>query len=758
MNFKNLFKKNLFSYFISPAFLICSLLFYFTVILQHFIFKKFFVLGFGSSDLNSFFNIIPYVFSLIIPVLILQICDDENEEVYPYPVFLIDLSKVLSTVTVIFLMLVPLFAVPVFVNIFGAVDLSQSILGFTGIILYSFVAVSLCLFLKNIFNSKSAFVAVSVVVLILIDSFHIVPVYFNLSNGLTHFFQSISFVWHFDSFSKGIIDTRDCLFYLIWTLIFILCSAFYAEYIKGKNYFSGNYKSSSILIVLIIIFSLLDNSKYYLKIDFTKEKQFSVSKYTKENLKEASEPVVIKYYQSRELLKRYPQVKDVYEYLNMISRENKNISLKVIDAGKKENQDALEILGIKPNQIQDVDNNKAEYVNVYSCIVIEYMGHQEVLPFVLSTVSLEFELNLRFESLIKNKKHFVYILTGNEYSIDDYGYVPYLFNTSDIISIPVTKEMLGDSDFVFDNKIPLIVFGTSELSDYECSRLEDFIISGGKTIIATSQYKINFDRQWNVSKNKNDNFIPVLKKWGVEFSDSLVNDLSNVRWGFHTSDNESEDSIRYSYVNYPEWVNVLPQENVPSGITMYWASPIKENQNIKPLFYSSKMSWQVHEFDESVAEQTGELFVINPFLIDKNVKDDPLFINERSVLGAKISSPIKSFYGFSKCENPEVIVLSGQYFALNLLLELSGGETGDFRNLDFLLSQYLLIEDQIELFKLQHSGVKNSSLYKIQDEIIFEQKKSFVLFLLFAVIPVLILISNIIFFIKRKKENEKYRH
>ena len=90
---KPLIKKDLYSHFISPHFYICSLILYLGCTIQYFIFGRFFVEGFGSSNLNNFFTTIPYIFSLIIPVLILQISNNELEQTFPFTSFKIILSK-----------------------------------------------------------------------------------------------------------------------------------------------------------------------------------------------------------------------------------------------------------------------------------------------------------------------------------------------------------------------------------------------------------------------------------------------------------------------------------------------------------------------------------------------------------------------------------------------------------------------------------------------------------------------------------------
>lgn len=757
---KPLVKKDLYSHFISPHFYICSLILYLSCTFQYFIFGRFFVEGFGSSNLNNFFSVIPYVFSLITPILVLQVSNNELEQTFPYSSYKIIISKLVSTMIVITVMILPLILVPVIVNFFGQVDAGQVIVAFTGILLYGFLAVSLCLLLKELISSKPAFTAVSIIVLIGIDSIHMISQYVALNSFFTNLFNSLSFIWHFDSFSKGIFDSRDVIYFILTSFVLLLLAYTINETKKGKKFIEKKNRLYSFLMILIIVFAYVDNSRVYKRIDCTQSKQFAVSKHTKNLLHQAQEPVRITYYRSKELLNRYPEVRDIYDYLKIIAKENKNISLSILDADKEENIQLLEKLEIIPQQIEIVNNNKTEYIKVYSAILIEYLGNQKIIPFVLSTASLEFELNIRFESLIKNRHHSVYILCGNEYELNDYSYLQLLLETSDITCYAITKESLQYVQDQLSPETPLIVFGTNSLSPEQASAIEEFILKGGKTFIATSQYSVDINGDWSISKNEEDNFIPVLESWGVKFDDKIVNDISNIRISFYSpgsSNGTQNETTMYEYVNYPQWLAVLPQNNVPNGITMFWTSPIKESGNIMPLFYSSQHSWTVKEFDESIKNRTDQIYLSDPFTVEKNCISDPLFTKEQVIIGAKINGAITGLYNFETNENPQVVVIPDQYFAMNLLLELASGGVSDFRNLDFILHSILALNNEEELLQLQNSGFKNTDLYKILSSAQFNVTKNISLAVLFVLIPLLYLISAITVFVIRRVNNGKFK-
>ena len=70
----------------------------------------------------------------------------------------------------------------------------------------------------------------------------------------------------------------------------------------------------------------------------------------------------------------------------------------------------LKDYGIYGKQFQTVGKNKTEYATVYSTIVIEYNENWDIIPFILSANSLEYDLDVRFLNLIYKKADCKYFM------------------------------------------------------------------------------------------------------------------------------------------------------------------------------------------------------------------------------------------------------------------------------------------------------------------------------------------------------------
>lgn len=731
--FLQLVKKELFYYSIQPVFYIAAVVFILFSSLQFFILQQFFIPGTGTTDLHRFFNAIPYICIIILPALVLHNDLESFDETLPVSMFDIVFSRWLAAFTAFMLMLFPLIMIPVCVNIFGFVDFGQIITGFSGILFYAGAALSCIVFLTEF--QKGASYIISAIVLAVSNLAHLVPLYFSLPPAISVFFRTVSFAWHFDAAGKGIIDTRDYIFYIAITIIFLLLATFGKEHHKGMP--CRAFKLKTIFCLLLLVF--LDNSRYYIRIDLTAGKQFSVSDYSKENLKSLDRPIRITYYRSDDLSHIYPQVNDIYDFLLDYSRLNKNISIKMVDPGKRDIYKTLEAYGIIPQSFRSATGSKTEYLQVYSAIVIEYLDKYEVIPFILSTSSLEYDLDSRILHLVKNRYRKVYLLCGNGLDLNtDYSYViPWLESQEficNIITAGQLKNILTDSDAV------LAVFGSSALTEKDSYNIENFLLEGGRVLFASSPFSVNISKDWSVKFNHDDTLLPLLSANGIEFGHQLVADGSCARITMY--DNDKQQKI----LDYPLWIDILPQGQLPSGMTLYWVTPVfTYKKNIQPIILTSRNAWLI----DKNSKNTDSLFETNPFLVSTIPEKD---FSGQFMEAALFNGPVTGYYTGSVGIPTQFIILADQYFVNSSVLSYT--ENGNFRNLEALTNFLLVLHGEKDLAALQSRHTVNTMLYKIKSPEVFTSKKNMVLIIHCIVLPGLFIFLSILSLIKRRIDRD----
>ncbi|MBR5096131.1 MAG: Gldg family protein [Treponema sp.] len=728
-----LVKKELFAFAINPFYWIAGIVFAVFSAAAFFFGTRFFVQGAGSSSLSPLFLIMPYVLSVFTPAFCMNIRGRDFDQSLPFGEFQKGGARLLAGLAVFALYLLPTILIPVCVSFFGSVDGGAALVSYAGLLFFSAASISFCVFLSGLFASRAAYFAFSVLALAAINFIHNILNYVQLGDFLSGAIRAISFAWRFDSASKGIVDTRDFFFFALLALLFLVLNAYILECKKGKNYFEKRRALRSWTIILIFAFLFLDSSRAYKRFDFSQGKNYSPSERTKNIISGAQEKIRISYYRSAELLKLYPQVRDVGDFLRSLSSSCKNVSYVELDASRPAAAQTLKELSVQPLQIQSQKENSLEYVNAYSAIVIDYMDKTLYIPAAFSIFGLEYDLNLRFDYLINKKSRRAYIVCANGMDVKkDYKSALDWLNLEGFETIVVKASDLPFQ--TLDANVPMALIGSKEFDSEGAAAVERFLESGGSVLAMLSPYSVDINGSWSVSKNKGDFLLPIFERFGISFVDSLSADLSCVRANFYSSEPDGKRGENKS-VNYPLWISLMPQEGIPFGATVFWASPLSvDKEKAQEIIFSSPASWRFLPDKKN----PDLLFDTNPFTVPKSAIADPLVQKETSVLAAKSL-------------DKNLFVISGDLFANDLLLALSGGENGDFRNFNYLTCSLLELSGEPDMAALKNKGAADFSLWKASDASQWNSLKALSLLANFAILPALILVLMAAFFARRKK-------
>lgn len=733
---KQYLKFKLFLSFVNPLFYVSALIFNITCPVYYLYFKNFFS-GNGTTDLYNFFCCATVVLSIIIPITCLNYEKNVLEEIFPFSVLQTKIISVLTAFIQLFLIIIPQVLVIPCLNNFGSVDSGAAFCSFLMLFFFVLCAISICVFLEEVFTKRNVSIILSILILLLLNFLNYLCIYFNEIPLLLFITKAVSLSWHFDASLKGILDTRDLLFFVAASCILIYSSCLINQKRKTKIYSKEN-KVIIISIFVFFVFFMLNSGRYYLRKDISSNHKITVSKYTKNVLSEIDGKIAVTYYKSHLLDSLYPQARDISDYLKELAY-NRNIIYSEKNPDNSEYSDLLKDYGIYGKQFQTVGKNKTEYTTVYSTIVIEYNENWDIIPFILSANSLEYDLDVRFLNLIYGKKQIVNILCGNGLNLQEsYGYVIPWLNSQGMICNEIKLD-----DNIFEQlkySKTLLLLGSEKITEEHCQQIDDFISSGGSVFAAVSEFNIDIENSWYITKTENLCLFNLLKKYGFNFNQNLIADYSCARITMQSNQDENgKDSVISQNLNYPLWISVLPQKNTVQGFTVFWPEKIESiNENVQPYIFSSYNSWLI-EPDYSSSET---LFLTNPFGFNELIWNQKK--NENAIVYKNVEK--------------KIIVIPDQFFVHSLMLGYAGGQTGDYRNLDFLANTLIDLAGNEELAEIHKKSFlsNNSSLFKIYDEESFNKAKITMLFCMFIFVPVLIISFWIIFIIRRKQQVYKY--
>jgi ABC-2 type transport system permease protein len=208
-------KKELMSYFTTPiAYIVIT---FFLVITGWFFFSTFFL--YGQAELRGFFQLLPIVFSFVIPAITMRLFSEEKQSgsfeiLMTLPVLTVDavIGKVLASTVFVALMLVPTLFYAVSVAFVGSPDYGPIIGGYVGALFLGAAFSAIGVFSSALTRNQiiAFIVALSIcVALTLIDKF-----LFFLPATVLSFVEYLGADFHFRNISRGVVDSRDILYFL----------------------------------------------------------------------------------------------------------------------------------------------------------------------------------------------------------------------------------------------------------------------------------------------------------------------------------------------------------------------------------------------------------------------------------------------------------------------------------------------------------------------------------------------------------------
>lgn len=226
MNIIGLYKKEIKSYFNSPIAYLVVLFFVLICNVYFFLFSQF--VARNVANLRSYFALMPLIFIILIPSITMRSWAEEKkvgtaELLFTLPLtnWELVLAKFLSSLTLLAIMLGITVFVPITLSILGDFESGQIIGEYFGTLLLGAAGLAIGQFISSITSNQISAYIFSVVAILFITLIGDISFFMNPTAVLSKIFSYLSFSFHFESFRKGLIDTRDMLYFLIIIFYFL---------------------------------------------------------------------------------------------------------------------------------------------------------------------------------------------------------------------------------------------------------------------------------------------------------------------------------------------------------------------------------------------------------------------------------------------------------------------------------------------------------------------------------------------------------
>lgn len=190
------------------------------------------ILHAGFADLNSYFFLAPWIFIFLIPAITMRSFSDEFNtgtieilRTKPITIWQLIMGKFLGSLCLVILAILPtliyIYSIYQLGNPVGNINIGTTIGSFLGLLFLAATYTAIGVFSSTI--SKNQIVSFLVAVFISFFMYYGFEALAsnNLFGSLDYTIQNIGMSTHFNSISKGVIDTRDLIYFTSLAFLFL---------------------------------------------------------------------------------------------------------------------------------------------------------------------------------------------------------------------------------------------------------------------------------------------------------------------------------------------------------------------------------------------------------------------------------------------------------------------------------------------------------------------------------------------------------
>jgi len=650
-NFWTIFKREFRAYFNVPLAYIFIIVF---LVINCGLYMTSFFLA-EMADMRGFFGALIITLIIFIPAITMRLWAEDRKggtllllQSFPMKPHTLVLGKFFASFAFYLVALAGTFPIPIVLSILGNPDPGPIIGGYLGAAFLGAFFLSVGIFISGMFKEQIlAFILgmVSCFLFYMLGTDYIAAVLDGWINGLGSFLLgSMGTAYHFASIERGVLDLRDVLYFLSYTVAFLVLNAYTVEHKFRRQAGSTFAVTAVILLAVTVMFNVVVGRMNLGRFDLTEDKVYTISHSTEKILSELKEaPVQVSYYISpKEKLPSAMQTmeRDVGDKLRELAAVSDRFHYQIIDPTTDADEvKKLEEKGILPFDAQTIEKDAFGIKRIYSAISIGYLDKkEEILPQVVPATlrNLEYELLSRIYRLTMETKPLVGIVSpmqdvnpryrdpkvrewmrrmGQEVPEvqDNYSTLPLFLRQE---GYEVERVGLIKGQPIPEGVRTLAVIDPTNLAERQLYEIDRFLASGGNVLMAVQNYRFAYEPdpqgELRIRPMKNRPAVnEILEHYGLSVSEEILMDsdhevlsipMRKTLGGFITT-------TVMTPVKLPIQIRVTPANMNPEvsitnniGALLYlWGTTLTVDEarvdslglTFTPLFETSPESWSI---------------------------------------------------------------------------------------------------------------------------------------------------------------------
>ncbi|WP_417200888.1 gliding motility-associated ABC transporter substrate-binding protein GldG [Bizionia sp.] len=592
---------------------------------------EFNILDNGFADLSSFFLLAPWILLFLIPAVTMRSFSDEKKQgtlellvTKPISLFKIVLGKYLGAFILIILALLPtllyVYTVYQLGNPVGNIDFGSTFGSYIGLLFLAAAYTAIGVFASSLTDNQ----IVAFISAVFLCFFFYIGLEGIADFVSSSFIDQLGMSAHYKSISRGVIDTRDLLYFISIILVFLV---FTVRFITTKPFQKKELTTLVLLPLGLLVLNIFTHN-FYERFDLTKDQRYTLSQASLSIIESVESPIIIDVFlDGTNLPSEFRRLQtETRQLLEEFKSENSQIYFNFInplenDKTREQSIQALNERGLKPMQVTVQDAGKSSQEVIFPWALASYNELTIKIPLIKNKIGadvqelasnsiqhLEYAFADGLSKLVNPKRRKIAILKGNNQlkdaqifdfakTIKDYYYIA-AFTLDSVQSTPQkTLDDLKSYDLIISAK------PTEAFTEAEKLVLDQFTMSGGKSLWLLDRVVIEQDSLFNAEgKNiavaRDLNLTDFFFKYGVRINPVLINDLYSAPITLATGDGSQSQ-----FQQLPWFYSPL--------VTATSKHPIVNNLNLIKFDFANQIDTLKNDIQKTVLLQSSILTKID---------------------------------------------------------------------------------------------------------------------------------------------------
>ncbi len=546
----------------------------------------------GYATLNGLFEIAPWIYLFLIPAVTMRMFADEKRSgtmelllVRPVSELQLILAKLLAALTVVLLTLLPtliyFFTVYQLGNPVGCIDTGATWGSYAGLLWLAIIYLTIGLLTSALTDNQIiSFISAVFLCYFWYSGFGFMAG-LSLPLWVSSMIITLGIDSHYESVSRGVLDSRDLLYFIFMAGFFILLTRIVLEWKRVPLYRS--LKHFLVFTGVLFILSIVSNTNF-LRIDLTAEKRFTLSDQTIQLLKKIHAPVEAEILLAGDLPPGFiklqgaalEKLRDLKVYCDQPFKIFLTDPYEVGD--KKKYLEHLQEMGVSAVNLRINTDRGVSNKTVFPTLILRVGGNEIAInllkndPFLRdeqnlnrSVELLEYEISRGVKLLLQEKKENVAFLTGHneleEIQVRDIS--SSLSESFNIRRITINDLVSSPDSF----KCVIIGNPTKSFEERDKFAVDQFLMRGGRILWLIDPVSVSLDSlsggMSTLAFPRELNLTDQLFHYGVRINSDLIQDVECQQIKVNTA--QIGQPPKYS--NAPWYFSPLlaPAQNHPIG-------------------------------------------------------------------------------------------------------------------------------------------------------------------------------------------------